>query len=182
MNVMYYMINIIKKNMRFKQNAQRFLCTLHCWDAWRSLLIVDMWLPGMLTAMNLSLNFLCYENRISENSFLSNFPCSLNIKVFNVDISHISCLSWQKHYNSDSVSPNVRIKIPGISLIPSSYADNDHLSSDGSNFISISGCVFYKHRHMCFIFYSYLFTHSVNICRHRATWAFLEEPWNILHM
>lgn len=82
---------------------------------------------------------------------------------------------WQKHYFGDSVSPNVRTKIPVISLIHSTSGDNDRLFSDGSNFISISGCIFYKHRPMCFIFFSYLFTHSVNTCIHRATWTFLEE-------
>ena len=53
--------------------------------------------------------------------------------------------------------------------------DNDHLFSDGSHFISISGCIFYKHGRMCFLFHSCLFTCSVNICIHRATWTFLEE-------
>lgn len=70
---------------------------------------------------------------------------------------------------------HVRTKIPVISLILSTSVDNDRLFSDGSNFISISECIFYKHRRMCFIFYSYLFTHSVNTCIHRTTWTFLGE-------
>ena len=66
----------------------------------------------------------------------------------------------------------MRTKTPVISLVHSTPADNNHLFSDGSNFISISGCMFYKHRPMCFIFYSYLFTCSVNTCVHRATCTF----------
>lgn len=69
----------------------------------------------------------------------------------------------------------MRTKIPVISLIHSTSIDNDRLFSDGSHFISISGCIFYKHRPMCFIFFSYLFTHSVNTCIHRATWTVLEK-------
>lgn len=76
---------------------------------------------------------------------------------------------------SDSVSPNVRTKVPVISLVHSTSVHNDRLFSDGSNFISISGGIFYKHRPMCFIFFSYLFTHSVNTRIHGATWTFLEE-------
>ena len=80
-NIIHYMINTIDKNAHFKQSPQRFLCTSHCWDAWRSLLKVDIWLHGVLTVINLSLNFLCYEIRISENSFLSNFTCSLKFSM-----------------------------------------------------------------------------------------------------
>lgn len=76
---------------------------------------------------------------------------------------------------SDSVSPSVRTKIPVISLVRSTSVDNGRLFSDGSDFISISGCMSCKHRRMCFIFYPYLFAHSVNTCIHRATWTFLGE-------
>lgn len=76
---------------------------------------------------------------------------------------------------SDSVSPSVRTKIPAISQVHSTSVDNGRLFSDGSDFISISGCMSCKHRRMCFIFYPYLFARSVNTCTHRATWTFLGE-------
>lgn len=99
--------------------------------------------------------------------------CSLNKKVFTVDTATFPAF-YDKNI-CDSVSPSVRTKITVISLVCSTSGDNGRLFSDGSNFISISGCIFYKHRRMCFIFYWYLFTHSVNTCIHRATWTFLGE-------